>query len=42
MYHDGDQIKEVFNRAKQFKVKPYRLKGELVELVDETIEAYIR
>lgn len=42
VYHDGDQIKEVFNRAKQFKVKPYRLKGELIELVDETIEAYIR
>ena len=42
VYHDGDQIKEVFNRAKQFKVKPYRLKGELVELVDERIEAYIR
>ena len=42
VYHDGDQIKEVFNRAKQFKVKPYRLKGELVQLVDETIEAYIR
>jgi UDP-N-acetylglucosamine transferase subunit ALG13 len=42
VYHDGDQIKEVFNRAKQFKVKPYRLKGKLLELVDETIEAYIR
>ena len=42
VYHDGDQITEVFKKAKQFKAKPYRLKGELLELVDETIEAYIR
>ena len=42
VYHDGDQITEVFKKAKQFKVKPYRLKGELLELVDKTIEAYIR
>lgn len=40
VYHDGDNMKEVFERAKQFKVKPYRLKGQLIELIDEAIQSY--
>ena len=42
VYHDGDEMKEVFKKAKQFKAKPYCLQGELLDLVDQTIEAYIR
>lgn len=41
VYHDGDNMKEVFERAKQFKVKPYRLKGQLIELIDEAIQSYL-
>lgn len=41
VYHDGDNIKEVFEKAKQFEPKQYRLKGQLMALVDQTIEAYL-
>lgn len=42
VYHEGDDMREVFEEAKKFTVKPYHLKGQLIELVDEVIQSYLK
>jgi len=38
VFHDGDEMIDVFNEAHRFKPLPYDLKGNIPSLIDEQLE----
>lgn len=41
-YHDGDDFVKTYERAKRFQPKPYTLKGNMVTLIDDLLEGYMK
>lgn len=41
-YQDGEDFTQVYQRAKQFQPRPYLLRGNMVDLIDNKIKTYIK
>ena len=41
-YQDGEDFIQVYQRAKQFQPRPYLLRGNMVDLLDNKIKTYIK
>lgn len=41
-YQDGEDFIQVYQRAKQFQPRPYLLRGNMVDLIDNKIKTYIK
>lgn len=41
-YHDGDDFVQIYERAKRFKPKPYTLRGNMVTIIDDLLEGYMK
>lgn len=41
-YRDGEEFIQVYEKAKQFKPKPYTLKGNMIDLLDAKLKSYIK